>query len=301
MRSDLLAGTRAHADAAEPAGAAGAAAPATPLLEARDVTVDFIPRSGAPVRALDRVSLSVSDGEFVVALGASGCGKTTLLRLLAGFHPPTSGIALYRDRPITEPSAARGVVFQNHALFPWLSVYRNVEFGLRLRRVERPQRQLRVARLLEQVGLGDAGDKPIWALSGGMQQRVGLARALASDPEILLMDEPLGALDAITRQAMQVLLLNVWAETGKSVFLISHDIEEALFLATRLVVMSPSPGRIVHERNVDFGRRAVAGENPRGIKSDPAFVAAREEVLELILGDAGAVPDPLDGRRPWLI
>jgi taurine transport system ATP-binding protein len=254
------------------------------VLQACNVSVMFSGASGNPVHALDRVSVGLPAAEFVVALGASGCGKTTLLRILAGFLKPTSGIATHRGRPIAGPSVERGVVFQNHSLFPWLDVRGNVEFALRVRGVDRAQRRLRAASVLSQVGLLGAERQPTWSLSGGMQQRVGLARALASDPQVLLMDEPLGALDAITRQAMQTLLLDIWAETGKSIFLITHDIEEAILLATRLVIMSPQPGRIVAERSLDFGRRYVAGERLRHIKSDPAFIEAREDALTWIVG-----------------
>lgn len=281
-------------------GTADAAIPPVakvPMLEAQEVSVVFQSGAGEPVQALDRVCFGVGEGEFVVALGASGCGKTTMLRILAGFLAPTSGTASFRGARIAGPGAERGVVFQNHALFPWLDVRRNVEFGLRVRGIARRERQQRAASLLAQVGLRDAERKPTWALSGGMQQRVGLARALASDPEALLMDEPLGALDAITRQAMQTLLLDIWKQTGKSIFLITHDIEEAVLLASRLVIMSPSPGRIVCQRRLDFGRRYLAGEPPRHIKSDPAFIDAREEALAWILGTHGDTSHPWAGHR----
>lgn len=274
-----------------------------PVLEACEVSVVFPGAAGGAVHALDRVSLDIGAGEFVVALGASGCGKTTLLRILAGFLAPTSGAAHYRGVRIAGPSAERGVVFQNHSLFPWLDVCGNVEFALRVRGVERRQRRLRVQSVLAQVGLPGAERKPTWALSGGMQQRVGLARALASDPQVLLMDEPLGALDALTRQAMQTLLLDVWAQTGKSIFLITHDIDEAVLLATRLVIMSPGPGRIVAARSLDFGRRYLAGERLRHIKSDPAFVEAREDALVWIVGDRGEQgggSHPFLGERRWM-
>lgn len=294
---------RAALQALRPVAETGPAGPATtplaqaPMLEAHEVSVLFRSGSGEPVRALDKVCFGVGEGEFVVALGASGCGKTTMLRILAGFLAPTSGTASFRGARIAGPGAERGVVFQNHALFPWLDVRRNVEFGLRVRGVARSERQQRAASLLAQVGLRDAERKPTWALSGGMQQRVGLARALASDPEVLLMDEPLGALDAITRQAMQTLLLDIWKQTGKSIFLITHDIEEAVLLASRLVIMSPSPGRIVSQRRLDFGRRYLAGEAPRQIKSDPAFIEAREEALAWILGMHDDALHPWAGQR----
>ncbi|MET1027484.1 MAG: ATP-binding cassette domain-containing protein [Dongiaceae bacterium] len=246
---------------------------------------------------LKGIDLSIAPGSFVALLGASGCGKTTLLNVMAGFLPPTSGNVLFRGEEITGPAADRGVVFQNDALFPWLTVRGNVEFSLRLKQWPKWQRRSRVDSLLSMVGLAKVAEQPIWSLSGGMQQRVGLARALANDPEVLLMDEPLGALDAITRQSMQTLILDLWGRTHKGIFLITHEIEEAVFMASRLIIMSPGPGRIVASRDLDFSRRYLAGEPARSIKSDPVFVATREEVLSLILesltGD-GSTPDAGD-------
>ncbi len=259
-----------------------------PLLAIDHLSVAYRDKANRPVQALQDVSLRVDAGELVVALGASGCGKTTLLNVMAGFLPPTDGSATFRGDEIIGPAADRGVVFQNDALFPWLSVRGNVEFSLRLKRWPARQRQARVDSLLALVGLTKVADQPIWSLSGGMQQRVGLARALANDPEVLLMDEPLGALDAITRQSMQTLILDLWGRTHKGIFLITHEIEEAVFMATQLVVMSPGPGRIVARRSLDFSRRYLVGESARSIKSDPHFVATREEVLSLILESQGS-------------
>ncbi|GLS24086.1 taurine import ATP-binding protein TauB [Labrys miyagiensis] len=257
-------------------------------LSARDVDVRYAGRGGRSVHALSNVSLTIESGEFVVAVGASGCGKTTLLKLFAGFQAPSSGSITLGGKPVEGPGGDRGVVFQDDALFPWLSVRGNIEFGPKMAGLGVAERRERCGRIIDLVGLADFADHRVWELSGGMRQRVGMARALANEPSILLMDEPLGALDALTREKMQELLIRLWDKTGRSVFLITHSVEEAIFLATRIVVLSPRPGRITREFRADFSRRVLAGEGSRAIKSDPAFIALREQVLAAVLKEADA-------------
>ncbi|WP_196209685.1 taurine ABC transporter ATP-binding subunit [Citrobacter sp. Res13-Sevr-PEB04-36] len=232
---------------------------------------------GKPV--LDDINLTLDGGELLVVLGPSGCGKTTLLNLIAGFVPYQHGSITLSGKKVDGPGAERGVVFQNEGLLPWRNVQDNVGFGLQLAGVEKSQRQRIAQDMLKKVGLEGAEKRFIWQLSGGQRQRVGIARALAANPQLLLLDEPFGALDAFTREQMQTLLLTLWQETGKQVLLITHDIEEAVFMATELVLLSSGPGRVLERLPLDFARRFVAGEPSRSIKSDPQFIAMREYVL----------------------
>lgn len=236
--------------------------------------------AGQPV--LQDINLQLDSHELLVVLGPSGCGKTTLLNLVAGFLPVESGSITLDNQPVTGPGAERGVVFQHEGLLPWRNVLDNVAFGLQLAGMSRPDRDAIARRLIRQVGLEGAEKRAIWQLSGGQRQRVGIARALATDPQLLLLDEPFGALDAFTREQMQTLLLTLWRDSCKQVLLITHDIEEAIFLASELILLSPGPGRIVERLRPGFGQRFAAGESCRSIKSDPQFIAQREYVLSRV-------------------
>ncbi|HCB1051782.1 TPA: taurine ABC transporter ATP-binding subunit [Klebsiella pneumoniae] len=244
------------------------------MLQISHLSADY---GGKP--ALADINLTLESGELLVVLGPSGCGKTTLLNLIAGFVPYQHGSITLEGQRVTGPGAERGVVFQNEGLLPWRNVQDNVALGLQLAGVDKAQRRQAAAQMLKKVGLEGAEKRFIWQLSGGQRQRVGIARALAANPQLLLLDEPFGALDAFTREQMQTLLLKLWHETGKQVLLITHDIEEAIFMATELVLLSPGPGRVVERLRLDFSRRFVAGESCRSIKSDPRFIEQREYIL----------------------
>jgi NitT/TauT family transport system ATP-binding protein len=252
-------------------------------LEIDGVAVRFQGRRGQTVTALEGISLAIPERELSVIVGPSGCGKSTLLRLIAGLAEATAGVITLDGRPIAGPSAERGMVFQSYTLFPWLTVRRNVEFGLELRGMPAAGRADIAARLIRQVGLEGFEHAYPEQLSGGMRQRTALARALANDPAILLMDEPFGALDSQTRALMQEMLLGIWEQSHKTVLFVTHDIDEALFLGDVVYVMTARPGRIKQEIVVDIPR-------PRGpeVLTAPRFVALKREVLGLIREEAMA-------------
>lgn len=252
-------------------------------LSIKNLSMRFDVPGGKPVQALQDVSLEVGKGELVSILGPSGCGKTTLLNILAGFLSPTSGKVTLNGHAVTGPHPERGMVFQQGALFEWMSVRRNVDFGPRMKGTGLAERTKITDHLLETVGLHDFKEKAVYELSGGMQQRVALARCLANDPDVILMDEPLGALDALTREKMQGLVLKLWKETGKTVILITHSVEEALLLGERLIVMAPRPGRIFKEYQLPFAERGV-GADLRIVKRSDGFAETREEILGMIWG-----------------
>jgi len=255
------------------------------VLKVDKASVYFAARDGRPVHALDRVSLDIADQAFVVALGASGCGKSTLLNAMAGFLPLSEGSITLNGRKVEGPGAERGVVFQRDALLPWMSVVDNVALGLKFAGVGRAERRDRAIELLRLVGLADFARAAPYELSGGMRQRVGIARALAPDPAILLMDEPFGALDSLTREQMQELLVSIWDRTRKRIFFITHSVEEALFLGTQVIVMSPRPGRIVARFELDFVRSFARDRDARKIKTAPVFSELREEIRSVIHRD----------------
>ncbi|MDR7127450.1 ABC transporter ATP-binding protein [Pseudotabrizicola sp. 4114] len=247
------------------------------------VSMVFATKGQTATHALTDINLIIKKGELVSILGPSGCGKTTLLNILAGFSQVTSGTVTLGDRAIRGPGPDRGMVFQQGALFEWMSVRRNVDFGPRMRGTDRTTRDALTDRLLAQTGLSGFAEKPVYTLSGGMQQRVALARCLAGDPDVILMDEPLGALDALTREKMQGLILKLWKTTGKTVILMTHSVEEALLLGQRLIVMAPRPGRILREYHLPYAATGVDADL-RTIKQKPDFIAHREEILSLIWG-----------------
>jgi len=246
-----------------------------------DISMRFELPDGGAVQALQNVSLNLKTGELMSVLGPSGCGKTTLLNIVAGFLAPTEGKVILNEHVVTGPAAERGMVFQQGALFEWMNVRKNIAFGPDMAGKPAAETQEKVESLLQIVGLKDFADKMIYELSGGMQQRVALARCLANDPDVILMDEPLGALDALTREKMQGLVLKLWKETGKTIILITHSVEEALLLGERLVVMAPRPGRIHKEYNLPFAEMGV-GKDLRLVKKEKKFGEVREEILTMI-------------------
>ncbi len=246
------------------------------ILSISQVSKTF-PGAGGGTTALQATDLQVAENDFITILGPSGCGKSTLLRMVAGLDAPTTGQIMLDGKPVTGPGADRGMVFQSYTLFPWLSVVQNVCFGLREKGLAQ-QEQLAIAhQFIGKVGLKGFENHFPKQLSGGMQQRTALARALANDPRILLMDEPLGALDHQTRELMQELLLGIWVAERKTVLFVTHDIDEAVFMGSRVMVMSARPGRIKLDR-------PVALDHPRhyNVKTTPVFVELKAELTEQV-------------------
>ena len=249
------------------------------VVELRGVAQRFPRAGGADVEVLTGIDLDLDRGSLVCLVGPSGCGKSTLLRMIAGFQVPTQGTVHVDGTLVVGPGADHGVVFQQPNLFPWLTVRDNVAFGPRLRRIPKRQRRTDADRQLERVGLADFGGHRPYELSGGMQQRCQLARVLANDPEIVLMDEPFGALDAITRERMQDQLLDIWRATHKTILFITHSVEEAVYLGTRVLVMSARPGRFVADVALPF---SAALDHDRAVRTTTAFVERRRELSDAL-------------------
>ncbi|HEX3861165.1 MAG TPA: ABC transporter ATP-binding protein [Stellaceae bacterium] len=255
------------------------------MTDAAHIVIDRVshvyrPARGRPVLALDNVSLAVRDREFVALLGPSGCGKSTLLYLIGGFMPIESGAVLVEDQPVTGPGPDRGVVFQHFALFPWKTVLQNVLYGLEKQHLPRDARDQRARQFIDLVGLSGFEDSYPSQLSGGMKQRAAIARTLAIDPRILLMDEPFGALDAQTRSLMQAELARIWQQSRKTVVFVTHDVQEAVFLAERIAVMSARPGHIKEIVEARFDR---ADPN---LQRTPQFLEMVDHVWNLVRGEA---------------
>ena len=252
----------------------------TAKLSIEGVDKVFAGRSGA-VTALEQVTLDVAEGEFLVVVGPSGCGKSTLLDLLAGLSAPTAGRLLVDGRPITGPGLDRGVVFQQYALLPWRTALHNVEFGLEGRGLTRRERVRTARGYLDLVGLGGFAERYPHELSGGMRQRVAVARALAFDPGVLLMDEPFAALDAQTRETLQDELLRIWQSTNKTVVFITHGIDEAVYLGQRVAVLTSRPGRIKAVVDIDLGDRTATED----VRSTPRFAEYRHRIWAELHGE----------------
>jgi len=247
-----------------------------PELIIRNLSKSF-PSNRGSIVALKSINLALYRSEFVCVVGASGCGKSTLLNIIAGLEEPTSGEILLEGAPIDGPGANRGMVFQNYTLYPWLTVAQNVEFGMKMQKIPSAERQQRVEYYLEIVGLSRFADALPKALSGGMKQRVAIARALANEPDILLMDEPFGALDAQTKEVLQEFMLQLWRQTQKTILMVTHDVEEAVFLSQRIYVLSSHPGELKAEVNLEFDEN-----RDLSIKGTESFQRKRQEVLYLI-------------------
>jgi len=252
-----------------------------------DVGITF-GRNGDRVEAVRRISCAIAGGEFVCLLGPSGCGKSTLLNAMAGFVLPTEGSLTLDGEPVLRPGADRGMVFQHHSLFPWKTVLANVEFGLKMRGMSAHERIGLARTFLHAVGLGGFEKHYPAQLSGGMQQRVGIARVLVNNPRVMLMDEPFGALDAQTRLMMQELLLQIWQEVRTTVVFVTHDIDEAIFMADRIVVMTSRPGEVKAELKVNLPR-------PRSpeMMADAAFVDLKRICLAMVREETLKVMGPL--------
>jgi ABC-type nitrate/sulfonate/bicarbonate transport system ATPase subunit len=246
----------------------------TPVVECKAVSRSFVSEEGGKHHVLQRVNLSISEGEFVVLIGPSGCGKSTLLNIIGGFDKPSSGEVLVSGLPVTSPGPDKAMVFQDYALLPWLNTRENIEIGLKLKGYDRQRRREKAEEVLSLVGLEKAMERPVYKLSGGMQQRVSIARALALQPKVLLMDEPFGALDAFQRAIMHEELAAIWRTTRTTIIFVTHSLEEALMLGTRVVAMSPGRSGLAGELAVDLPEQR-----------DPMtqdFIALKRRLLDMV-------------------
>ena len=257
----------------------------TTYIQGRNVNLTFRPPNRGPVRALQNFDIEVEEGEFLSIVGPSGCGKSTFLNVLLGLIRPDSGDVMIHGKPIAGPGTDRAMVFQEFGLLPWRTAQHNIELGLELKKVPADKRRAVADRLINLVGLAGFESHYPHELSGGMKQRVGLARALATDPEVLLMDEPFAALDAQTRDLMQAELLRVWREARKTVLFVTHQIDEAIFLSDRVIVFSARPGRVKASIAVEI-------ERPRALrlKREPRFHALEDRIWSLIHDEVAARP-----------
>jgi NitT/TauT family transport system ATP-binding protein len=247
-------------------------------IRAENLSKNFSGRSGQEnIQVLYEINLNINDGEFVSILGPSGCGKSTLLYIIAGFVAPSKGKVLKDNIPIVGPGPDKGVIFQEYVLFPWLTVAKNIEFGLKVQNVPFEKRETVVNKYMEMMRLTRFRDAYIYELSGGMKQRVAIARTLAYEPDIILMDEPLGSLDAQTRELLQEEILQIWERTKKTIIFVTHSIEEAIFLSTRIVIMTARPGTI--KEVLDLGDFFDEGKK---MKSSIKFNQLREQIWNLI-------------------
>ena len=258
-------------------------------IAANDISMVFKTRTGR-VHAIERVTLEIPDAHFACIVGASGCGKSTLLNVMGGLVRPTSGNVYVDGRPIHGPGTDRGMVFQSYTLFPWLRVRENVEFGPKLKGVSKAERRRISGPLLEEMGLAEFARAYPKELSGGMKQRVAIARVLANDPKVLLMDEPFGALDALTRAAAQRFLTEIWEQHRRTIAFVTHDIEEAIFLGDTVFVMTPRPGRLREVISIDIPR-------PRTLEAlaTERFGELKQQILELIVGHENRAPQAVEG------
>ena len=255
-----------------------------------------IDRTGQVVVALEQMDLSVRDREFLCIVGPSGCGKSTFLQLVAGLEPLTRGSIRMDGREVSGPGADRGMVFQSHALFPWRTVSENIEFGLECKRMPRRDRRQLATRYARMVGLQGFEQSFPSELSGGMRQRVGIARALANEPEVLLMDEPFGSLDAQTRELMQQDILDIWRISGRTIIFVTHSVQEAVFLGDRIAVMTARPGRIKAMIDVDLPHPRDVTSAEFGRLMRPVYGALKEEVLKTLDGSRGLTAELLEAR-----